>query len=712
MNQKWSKLRITGFILLAIATAVVIVYFMPHTQMFSYDYPVGKPWKYSKISADYNFPIYKTDEQMQAERDSVLRSIKPFFNYNDQVARQQAQALRHDLATNSEVHASYAEKLKVAELLAEVYGRGVASQKDYDRVADSVESLSLVNGTTVRVAQAADVFSPRTAYEFMTLKADSMGLPKDIIAQCNVNNYIVPNIVYDEKRSMLVREEKLSSIIDNTGTVQKGEKIIDRGEIVTEKIQRELDSLKREIENRKSSWEDTLSRIVGQFICVLLLLGVYVAYLLLYRRDYFDKMRNMLFMLVMVLIFTVAASFAQQDNELNIYIVPFAIVPIFTRVFFDSRTAFSLILIIVAICSLTLHNPYEFMLLQIVTAITSIYSLRELTSRSQLMRTMLLVVVSTALVKFGYDLSQGLFASLDTSWYIRIAINGVLLLFAYPAMLLFEKLFGFVSSVTLVELSNVNTPLLRRLSKEAQGTFIHSMQVANLCAEVATKLNADVQLVRTAALYHDIGKLANPAFFTENQFGNNPHDRLQEKQSAQIIIHHISDGVELADKHRLPAAIKECIATHHGRSKAKYFYVNFVNKHPGEPVNEELFTYPGPNPRTKEQAILMMADSVEAASRSLKEMTDENLRKLIDNIIDQQVADGYFKECPITYREIAMAKDSLVASLKTVYHTRISYPEMARPAEETPAQPAAGAEASAASAANPAPSADNNATRP
>jgi len=683
MNKNWSKFKIALNLLMVLVASVVIVYFMPHTQTFSYDYAVDQPWKYSKITADFSFSIYKSEKQLQEERDSVLRSLTPFFIEDKNKGSQQVSGFQSDLSGNDAVELTHAEKVALARMLREVYESGITDETSYALVVDSVRNVKIVDGTSSRTLSVKSLQSPRSAYEHIALRADSIGITNEKVSASRINNFIVPNLVYDAKHSDEKRREGLSSIINNTGKVQQGEKIIDRGEIVTEKIYRELESLKREIENKKTSWEETLSRVVGQFLCVVVLLGVFVTYLYLYRRDYLEKMRYKTYMIVMTLIFTVAPSFAQQDNELNIYVVPFAIVPIFTRVFLDSRTAFTLMLVVVSICSLTLHNPYEFMLLQIVSGLTAIYTLRELTSRSQLMRTVVLVVIITALVKFGYDLSQGLFASLDTSWYIRIGINGVFLLFAYPAMLLFEKLFGFVSSVTLVELSSVNNTLLRRLSKEAQGTFNHSMQVANIGTEVASKLDADVQLVRTAALYHDIGKLSNPAFFTENQFGSNPHDKLQEKQSAQIIIHHVSDGLELADKHRLPQAIKECIATHHGRSKTKFFYVNFVNKHPGEPVNEELFSYPSPNPCTKEQAIIMMADSVEAASRSLKEVSEDNLRTLVEKIIDQQIADGYFKECPISYREIAIAKDVFVNSLKTIYHTRVSYPEIARPAEET-----------------------------
>ena len=671
------KYRIFGRILTVVVSAAIIVYFMPHERTFTYDYSIGKPWKYSQIIAEYDFPIYKSEEQLKEERDSVLRRLKPFFNHEASVGELQLDNFKQDAAKNSAFLSAYKDYLGVARLLAEVYDKGIASQHDYSLVADSVKALSIVSGGSAQVKPVATILSPRMAYEYIVKKADSLHLSKEVVARCNVNDYISPNLVYDTERTASVRREALSNIAPSYGMVQSGQKIIDRGEIVTDYTMKVLQSLQKETEKRSAGGTEAVLLIVGQMLCVLILLGVFMTYLILYRVDYACNMRSIGLLFSLILLFSVAASLVQQPTELNVYMVPFAIVPIFIRVFMDSRTAFAAMLIIVSICSLSLHSPYEFMLLEIVAGLTAIYSLKELTSRSQLFRSVLLITAVTALIKLGYDLSQGfILSTIDPSWYERIAISGVLLLFAYPLMLLFEKLFGFISSVTLVELSNVNTPLLRRMSKEAQGTFNHSMQVANLSAEVAAKIGANVQLVRTAALYHDIGKLQAPAYFTENQNGTNPHDGLPEEQSAQIIISHVTNGLEMADKHRLPSVIKECIATHHGRSKAKYFYVNYVNKHPDEPVNEELFTYPGPNPHTKEQAILMMADSTEAASRSLQEKTEDTIRQLVNRIVDQQVADGCFANSPITFQDITTAKEVLVASLKTIYHARISYPTM------------------------------------
>ena len=358
-------------------------------------------------------------------------------------------------------------------------------------------------------------------------------------------------------------------------------------------------------------------------------------------------------------------------------VIPFAIAPVMINVFLDSRTAYITHTIIILITSLIVPDPFVFVLLQLVAGIAAIYSLTELTERSQIFRVALVVVLCYSLVYFGYELiAKSSFALLSKRMYIDFLLNAVLLLFAYPLMLLFEKIFRFTSDVTLMELSNFNVKLLRQLSENAPGTFRHSMQVSNLAAAAANKVGASSLLVRTGALYHDIGKLENPVFFTENQGKTNPHACLPYEQSAKIIINHVKDGLRIAEKHNLPQAIKDFIASHHGKSKAKYFYISYKNEHPGEEIDESLFTYPGPAPHTMETAILMMADAVEAASRSLPEYTEESINTLVDRIVDGQVSEGHFKECPITFRDINDIKTVFKEKLRTIYHTRISYPTL------------------------------------
>ena len=403
-------------------------------------------------------------------------------------------------------------------------------------------------------------------------------------------------------------------------------------------------------------------------------------YLELFRKDYYEHKGSLSLQFCIIVFYCVVTALMVTHNIYNVYILPYAMLPIIIRIFLDSRTAFLTHTVTILICSICLRFPHEFILLQLSAGLVAIFSLRELSQRSQLFRTAVLVILTYAAVYFSFELiTENDLSKLNGSMYTYFIANGVLLLFAYPLLFLLEKTFGFTSNVTLVELSNINNPLLRRLSETVPGTFQHSMQVANLAAEAANRIGAKSQLVRTGALYHDIGKMENPVFFTENQSrGINPHKNLSYEQSAQVIIGHVTDGLKLAEKNNLPKVIKDFICTHHGRGKTKYFYISWKNEHPDEEPNDEMFTYPGPNPFTRETAILMMADAVEAASRSLPEYTEESINNLVEKIIDSQLEEGYFKECPITFKDIAIIKSVFKEKLTTIYHTRISYPELKR----------------------------------
>ena len=379
----------------------------------------------------------------------------------------------------------------------------------------------------------------------------------------------------------------------------------------------------------------------------------------------------------MITLFPILVSMMMKHNFFSVYIIPFAMAAIFVRVFMDSRTAFITHVTMILICAAAVKYQYEFIIVQLASGLVAIYSLRELSKRSQIFITAILVTISSCIVYLALQLMQdNQVFNIDPSMYTYFIINGIFLLLSYPMMYLIEKMFGFISNVTLFELSNTNKGLLRNLSEIAPGTFQHSITVGNLAAEIANRIHANSLLVRTGALYHDIGKMTNPVFFTENQAGVNPHDQLSDLESAQIIISHVTEGLKLAEKFNLPGIIKDFISTHHGNGLTKFFYINYCNEHPDEKVDKEQFQYLGPNPFTREQAILMMADTVEAASRSLKEYTEESISALTNKLIDNQVADGFFRECPITFRDIALAKSVLIERLKSIYHTRISYPHL------------------------------------
>lgn len=690
----WQTLSRRSFLTVActlLVSVVTLIYFLPRESKFGYVYELNKPWHYPQLIASYDFVIYKTDDEVKRERDSVVRQFVPYYRVDSLVAEKQIAALRKDFYAGKFRGIPVYYLPRLVENLRQIYARGILDVSDYEGfLKGDSHVLRLIRGQEATTGEVENFFTIRTAYDYL-LNRDRGALSQEALRECNLNDYLAVNVKNDTAKNRLELQSELSQVSDNIGMVQSGQLVIDRGQIVNAEHVRILNSLKKESEQRMDPSRGYWFIFAGQVIFVILLISLLFTYLKLFRRDYFSSPHSVLLLFSFVTVFPVITYLMMAHHFYSVYLVPYALIPIFVRIFMDSRTSFMAVVTSSLLSALSLHSPFEFVLWQIVTGATVIYSLRELTERSQLLRTVLAVVVVGLVISIGYDLSQGLNGdAFDRSRIVYMIIGGILLLFAYPLMYFVEKLFGFTSSVTLVELTNTNNPILRKMSKVAQGTFNHSMQVSNLAAEVADKIGAKAQLARTGALYHDIGKVLNPAFFTENQSGVNPHDTISEERSAQIIINHVTDGLRLAEKYHLPQVIKEFIRTHHGTGLVKYFYIQYCNKHVGEPVDEEAFRYPGPNPQTREQAVVMMCDSVEAASRSLKEYTEESITQLVNRIVDSQLAEGHFKECPITFRDIADAKRTLIDSLKTIYHTRISYPEIKKPTDQTQNSPLRG----------------------
>lgn len=677
-NQRFSYKNLIYKSLIFIATVSVIVYFLPNEGKFNYQFDINKPWKYGLLQASFDFPIYKNDIQVQKEQDSILADYQPYFQIDKEAEKNVLSKLREDYNKTLRHSLPGTDYVRYIErTLKALYEDGIIAGNDLKRMEeDSIIAIRLVDKNVATSRFIDQLYTVKEAYEYL-LNADTTHYKKKILQQCNLNDYITPNLVYDEEKSEAAQKDLLSNISWANGFVLNGQKIIDRGEIVDEQTYNILESLRKEWEKRSDSVQEKRLTLAGQILYVGIFLFCFMAYLELFRADYYERKGTLTLLFALIVFFPVLSSIMVEQNLSSIYVVPFAMIPIIVRVFLDSRTAFMAHVTIILLCSITLRFPHEFILLQVVAGMVAIYSLRELSQRSQLLRTALVVFISYALLYFAFELiHEDDLTKLNTRMYIYFMINGILLLFAYPLLFLLEKIFGFTSDVTLVELSNINNSLLREMSEVAPGTFQHSLQMANLAAAAANKIGGKSQLVRTGALYHDIGKMVNPAFFTENQSGVNPHKSLSYEQSAQVIISHITDGLKLAEKHNLPKVIKDFISTHHGRGLTKYFYISYKNEHPDEEVDQEKFRYPGPTPFTKEQAVLMMADSVEAASRSLPEYTEESISTLVDKIIDTQVSEGYFKECPITFKDIATVKALFKEKLKTIYHTRISYPEL------------------------------------
>lgn len=677
-----------NLLLVCVASTLCLLLALPRDSKAGYDYEVGKPWNYAPLIADFEFPIYKSAEQLAAERDSALRTFYPYYNSHEAVAQQQVRNFAADRAAGHFAGVPDAYITYAMRTLQGVYAAGVISSESMNRLtASGTCGVRVVNGTNAVTRDLGTIFSPRTAYEHIM---DDEHYSRDLLSRLNLHKYLEANLVYDSIKTQQGKAELLSGISGSTGLVLRGERIIDRGERVNLRQKAILDSLRRESERRKEDVDNERIILFGRFGLIAAFMALLVIYLRMFRRDLYQSPHTVYLIFSVVTIFPLLTYLLCTYKFFSVYIIPFAMLPIVLRVFTDTRTAFMSHLTMVLLASIPLHMHYQFILSQLIAGLVGIYCIKDLTERSQIFLTSLIVTFCTIVFGVMFELSEGgSLIGADRSWFRDIVISGVALLFTYPLLYLIEQAFGFTSSVTLIELNNTNSPIIRRLAKEAQGTFIHSIQVGNLAAEVAARIGAKVQLVRTGALYHDIGKLTNPGFFTENQAGYNPHDKLTEEESAQIIISHVTKGVELADKHRLPKVIKDFILTHHGASMVRYFYVQAVNKYGEENVDKVKFTYPGPNPFTREQAILMMSDAVEASSRSLKEYTTEAITELVNRIIDGQVANGAFVNCPITFRDISDAKQTFIDSLQVIYHTRVSYPEIKQP-KDNPEQPKLG----------------------
>lgn len=657
-------------------TVAIIVWFLPRNEGRMYRYDVGKPWMYGSVIAKFDFPIYKTDEAIKHEQDSLLKHFQPYYSLNPLIEKKQVERFLHDYEQG--INGLPKEYVGiVAKQMQEIYQMGIINTNEYNNIfKDSTSMIRFVSGKNAKSLKVSSFYSTIAAYEHIFAN-EKLAAQRAILSRCNLNNYIEANIVYDKEKSDAEKNDLLSSIPLASGMVMSGQKIIDRGEIVNDYTCRVLNSFDKEMKRRSSTQDEIMTIFIGQILFVLILVMMFTSYLTLFRKDYFEKPRSLTMLYTMITLFPILVSMMMKHNFFSVYIIPFAMAAIFVRVFMDSRTAFITHVTMILICAAAVKYQYEFIIVQLASGLVAIYSLRELSKRSQIFITAILVTISSCIVYLALQLMQdNQVFNIDPSMYTYFIINGIFLLLSYPMMYLIEKMFGFISNVTLFELSNTNKGLLRNLSEIAPGTFQHSITVGNLAAEIANRIHANSLLVRTGALYHDIGKMTNPVFFTENQAGVNPHDQLSDLESAQIIISHVTEGLKLAEKFNLPGIIKDFISTHHGTGLTKYFYINYCNEHPDEQVDKEMFQYPGPNPFTREQAILMMADTVEAASRSLNEYTEESISTLTNKLIDSQVAGGFFRECPITFRDIALAKSVLIERLKSIYHTRISYPHL------------------------------------
>lgn len=660
-------------ILLMLAAVALIVLALPRNDRQALSYEEGQPWRYPLLTAPFDIPIYLDSATVNRATDSVSRNFAPFVKKVDTARVASIRRLEHSGISETKVG-------QLRRLVNTVYDLGIMSPALRERVKKTndkqVRILSDDNSATS--VDASSAISTEEACKWITdhFQADwgvSMPLNTEDIAR--LRGSITPNYIPDPATDSLYLGQALLSISSGQGKITQGQRIVDRGEIVTPQIFTNLKTYEEMLAKEDSDDSETLLMILGQFLYVICVFTTLYIYIRQYRPQVYANFRMMVFLVSIITTFVLLSVLSFETFTLGVYLVPFATVPVMVLIFLDSRTAVFSLVTTVLIAALVATYQFQFIFMQFVAGTSAVFCLRQLSRRSQLLRASFVTFIAYG-VAFTVALliTQGSFEGVEYKIYLTFAINAVLLSLTYVLIFLIEKIFGFTSTVTLVELSDINNPMLRRLAEEAPGTFQHSMQVSTLATEAARAIGANSTLVRTGALYHDIGKLQSPVFFTENQHGVNPNDGLEPAVCARKIISHVTGGDEMAEHAKLPRVIRNFILEHHGRGLTKYFYNTACNQAGGE-VDPAPFRYPGPNPRSRETAILMMADAVEAASRSLKEYTPESIDGLVNKIIDGQMADGLFRESPISFSDVEKVKDTFKKRLATIYHTRVAYPD-------------------------------------
>lgn len=652
---------------------LIIIFFLPRSERVELSYEKNRPWSNPQLLAPFDIPYYLAPEIKQERTDSIDRILVPVYDIDSSVQKNLVAMI------NGMDSASVHQRDALIRAVEDIYKTGVVTSEDAQRIAaGEMQRIRISSSSSNEGVPTAKMRTSRQAYEHLE-KQFGKSSPTfwRMLQEKNLSTYLLPNIKENADKTADLRNSLLTPVEAVQGIIQKGEEIINRGEMVTPQRYQILQDYEKELAKRdKERGISKFNVVFGRILFAASLMLIIYLFLRLYRKEVFDSLSHTICLLAIYVGFYAFSVFMSDLFVDGLYIMPFAILPILLVVFYDTTVAMFFLTMEVILCSMIAKLPFEFCFIEFAAGMTAIYSMRELSRRSQLMRTACYVFAAYVVTYAAAELVQ--IASLNTfSWKLIgfFAINMVLTSFAYILIFIVEKVFGFISVVTLVELSDINNPILRELSEECPGTFQHSMAVANLVTAAANRVNANVQLVRAGALYHDIGKTKNPAFFTENQHGVNPHNSLTPVQSARVIINHVTDGLRMAEKAKLPRVIRDMIVQHHGKTTARYFYNTYCNAHPGEDVDPAPFTYPGPNPQSKEASLLMMADVVEAASRSLPDHKPETIAALVNKLIDAQVAEGLHKNSPLSFRDITTIKKAFIDSLLTMYHVRIAYPD-------------------------------------
>lgn len=701
-NRLRAILRVVFFV--AAATTVILI--LPREGRFSFEFQKGRPWMHETLIAPFDFSIYKSKSEIVEEKALLFKSYKPYFDYDSavfplvrqQVAEMTSEHLLSRSPKNDEIFNSLKPNLKarnhadkvdvlvniITKELDQCYKRGVVSNAEANQYLDGGKTLVPLFVLHKGVAEenlSSELYSIDNVVEriIVALSKNAFAKGEDatsFVSDLEVNKLLYPNVIYSEDKSNKMREEIISSISLTKGMIQAGDKIIAKGEPVRSYELSVLESLKKEYEARLGFTGKKYLLFMGHaFLSGLCMLILYL-FLYNFRREILMSLRKTLFILLMVLAMVGISAVVLRTDSISLYLVPFVAIPIFVRTFYDSRLALFIHIITILLVGFQAPNSFEFVFINFMAGVVAIFSLTNSYRRGKIFVATGWVFLVYALIYLALSvLKQGNITSIAWFDFVWFAGNAFLILVSYQLVYLFEKVFGFLSDTTLIELSDHNQVLLRRLADEAPGTFQHSLQVANLAEAAVFQIGGNPLLVKLGGLYHDIGKLNNPMYYIENQVSEfNPHSTIELEESAQLIIRHVADGVAIAKKYELPEPIIDFIRTHHGTSKVHYFYRLYRNKYPdGNPGN--TFNYPGPRPMTKETAVLMMADAVEAASRSLSVVTPESIDELVESIVNFQQMEDQFNEADITFKDITTIKTVFKKKLLNMYHVRVVYPQ-------------------------------------
>ncbi|MCB0396965.1 MAG: HDIG domain-containing protein [Flavobacteriales bacterium] len=683
--------------MLFILTIAMIVYLLPREGKFKYELSNmrGKPWPYEELIASFSFPILKTQKEIENEREAIKASSLPYYNLDESIADKARTLLeeRFEEKWNEKSRAGWLDFLwpnsaeaqrqkehdrllgQARKVFKEIYSRGVIRMDERLENKNEQEEIFLVKRNVAEEIPWGELLTLRAVPSFVSTALENQESSLKEFLQPLIEDVVVPNVFFDENKTTAVLEQEINAISTTRGAVQEGQRILSRGEVVDDQKMMILESMKAQVEAQLGGASNYYYILSGQIILVTLSMLVLSFFLIIFRRDIIVDNIQLAFLLLLVILMVGCAAWVVHSGW-DIYLVPFCFLPIVVRAFFDNRLAFFTHLTAVLISSIISSNGFEFVFLQFIAGNAAIYSLANMRNRSQYFISAVVVFVSYSITYLGIlAIQEGATFTVNNTKFQWFGVSAASILLAYPMIYLFEKIFGLVSDVTLMELADLNSPLLRRLSTEAPGTFQHSLQVANLAEEAIHAIGGDTLLVRTGALYHDVGKMKDPAFFIENQVsGVNPHDDIPEAESARIIIGHVIHGVELARKHKLPEKVIDFIRSHHGTTRTEFFIRRYKEKYPDKTVDMSLFTYPGPKPFSKETSVLMMSDACEAASRSLKKPDKEKITKLVNGIIDGQVAGEQFSHANITLKDIAQTKKIIIRRLLSIHHVRVEYP--------------------------------------